>query len=92
MTDILLDEDNDLLIAGGDFVVGESLIQEAGLILIMNQGELKSDALMGPNLGVNIRAVSGDGRAVAKAKMHLQRDNKNYEEVKNYIQLNGSRY
>ena len=31
--DILLDDDNDLLIANGDFIIGESEMQEVGIII-----------------------------------------------------------
>jgi hypothetical protein len=46
-TDILLNQDNDLLIAGGDLVVKESLNQQVGLLLLLNKGELKQHPLTG---------------------------------------------
>ncbi len=48
--DILLDEDGDLLIVNGDFVIGESIDQEVGLILQSNKGEYKEFPTFGLNL------------------------------------------
>lgn len=39
--DILLDENDDLLIVDGDFVIGESTIQHQKLLLHCNKGEFK---------------------------------------------------
>lgn len=39
--DILLDENNDLLIENGDFVIGESTEQHQRLLLWCNKGEFK---------------------------------------------------
>lgn len=86
--DILLDDTDDLIIESGDFVFGESLTQEVGLVLRLNQGELKSDPLLGPNI---IRMVNSNVTTEAlktKMKLHLQRDNKDYESIKKYITLN----
>jgi len=46
-TDILLDDNNDLLIENGDFVVGESAGQEAKLLLLYSPGTLRSDPMVG---------------------------------------------
>ena len=48
--DILLDENDDLKILNGDFDIGESEMQEVGIILRLRQGELKSDPILGANL------------------------------------------
>jgi hypothetical protein len=47
MKDILLNTENELQIANGDFVVGESLNQQVGLLLLLNKGELKQYPLTG---------------------------------------------
>lgn len=47
MKDILLNIDNDLQIANGDFVIGESINQQVGLLLLLNKGELKQHPLTG---------------------------------------------
>lgn len=86
--DILLDDQNDLLIKDGDFVVGESLTQEVSIILRLNQGELKSDPLLGANLIRLINSAVSEDQLQTIIKMHLQRDGKDYEDIKKYIQLN----
>ncbi|WP_435135705.1 hypothetical protein [Formosa sp. A9] len=85
--DILLDENDDLLIENGDFKIGESLTQEVGIILRMNQGELKEDPLLGANLIKFINSNVNDNELRTKVKLHLQRDGKNYDDIKNYITL-----
>jgi len=86
--DFLLDDQNDLLIKDGDFVVGESLTQEVSIILRLNQGELKSDPLLGANLIRLINSAVSEDQLQTIIKMHLQRDGKDYEDIKKYIQLN----
>lgn len=39
--DILLDENNDLLIEDGDFVIGESTLQHQQLLLYCNKNDIK---------------------------------------------------
>lgn len=90
--DILLDANDDLAIENGDFVLGNSLLQETGIILRLNQGELKSDPLLGPSLIRLMRGVGGFAKAVVKAKLHLKRDNKDYNQLKNYINIGGKEY
>lgn len=50
MTDLLLDEDGDVLIENGDFVFGEATTQNQELILVAHKGEFKES----PELGVGI--------------------------------------
>lgn len=50
MTDILLDEEGDVLIENGDFVFGEATNQNQELILVAHKGEFKES----PELGVGI--------------------------------------
>lgn len=85
--DILLGIEDDLIIANGDFSIGDSLLQEVGIILRLNTGELKSDPIMAPNL---IQLVKGkdNGEFEDRARLFLKRDNKNFEELKKYITLN----
>ncbi|PQJ09491.1 hypothetical protein CJD36_019825 [Flavipsychrobacter stenotrophus] len=47
--DILLDDDFDLLIVDGDFVIGDSTVQNEKLLLLLNEGEIKQypDATVG---------------------------------------------
>jgi len=82
--DYLHTDENDLLTHNGDFAVGESLLQEVGIILRLNPGELKSDPVLGPGL---IRFIHGNDKEKARqmARLHLERDGKNYDEIKHYI-------
>ena len=45
--DLLLDDDDDLLIAHGDLMVGDSAEQEVGLVLRTNQGDWRASPLTG---------------------------------------------
>ena len=83
--DILLNSDDDLLFRDGDFVVGESVTQEVGIILRLNQGELKQDPLLGPNLVQMIKSEATSNEVRTKVKLHLQRDGQNYEEIRKQI-------
>jgi phage baseplate assembly protein W len=49
--DIILDDDNDLLIQNGDFVIDKSGDQRAALIIQTSQGEWKQSPLVG--CGIN---------------------------------------
>lgn len=91
MTDILLDETDDLIVENGDFKVGESLTQDVGLILRLNQGGLKSDPLLGANVIRMINSDVDNEELQTKIKLHLQRDGKDYEDIKQYITLNTKR-
>lgn len=83
--DILLDDNNDLQIVNGDFVIGESLMQEVGIILQMSQGELKSDPLIGANLNTKIRGVRNDAKIRRLIETQMELDGKDYDEIKNKI-------
>lgn len=85
--DILLGAEDDLIIENGDFYIGDSVLQEVGIILALNTGELKSDPIMAPNL---IQLVKGkdNGEFEDRCRLFLKRDNKNFEELKKYITLN----
>lgn len=89
--DILLDSNDDLTFKDGDFAVGESLTQEVGIILRLNQGDLKSDPLLGPNLIQLEKGVEDTNEFQERVKIHLKRDGKNYNELKNRINMNFKR-
>lgn len=85
--DILTDENGDTLIRGGDFAVGLSEIQEVGRILEISQGELKSDPILGPGLTRFMNGPINQNKLKQLVRIHLGRDGKIYDEVKNLIQL-----
>lgn len=88
MEDILLDENNDLLIKDGDFVVGDSQEQEVAAIIRANQGEYKNDPVIGAGLYRMIQSNATDADVKAKIKLHLERDGKDFEEIKEVIGIN----
>lgn len=85
--DILLTVDNDLMILNGDFFVGESEMQEVGIILQMNQGELKSNPLIGGNLIPSIRGIRNDAKVKRHIEMQMELDGKNFETIKDKLTL-----
>ena len=64
MYDILLDENDDLLIENGDFVIGESTIQHQKLLLYCNKGEFKEN----PTRCVGLVRFLEDNNAQALAR------------------------
>lgn len=86
--DILLDENNDLLIVNGDFVIGESQNQEVSLIAGLKSGELKSDPILGPNLIQLVKSNASLSEIEQRLRVHLARDNKDFEEVKKQLKIN----
>lgn len=84
-TDILLDENDDLVIVDGDFVTDESVLQEVGIILRLNSGDLKSDPVLAPNLIQLVNSKENSQEFEDRVRIHLKRDNKNYNEIKELI-------
>ena len=85
MMDFLLDDNDDMIIANGDFQTGDSIDQEVGIIIRLNQGEMKSDPVLGPNLVRMINAKANHERIKSVMKLNLARDAKDYDKVKDYI-------
>lgn len=85
--DILLNENNDLDIVDGDFNIGESLLQEIGIILRLNSGQLKTDPVMAPNLIQLIKGKSDSQEFENRVRLFLKRDNKDYNQIKDLIIL-----
>lgn len=86
--DIILDNKNDLLIQNGDFVLGKSLKQEVGIILNLSPGNLKSSPLLGPSILRKKRANKGRMSIIRAIKIAFKMDGKNYDELKEQINLN----
>lgn len=87
--DILLDANDDLDIVNGDFAIGESVLQEVGIILRLNSGDLKSDPVLAPNLIQLINSSKDTNEFEERVRLHLRRDGKNYDEIKDLITLKG---
>ena len=86
--DILLGDDGDLLIRDGDFVIGDSLTQDVSRILKLNKGSLKSDPLLGVNLIELMNSEASQTSVETIVRLNLQRDGKDYNEVKSVLKLN----
>ena len=86
--DFLNDANDDLAIAKGDFVIGESTMTEVGVILRLNQGNLRHDPIMGPNLVTKIRVPLKKDELEQRVRLHLKRDDKDYNEIKKQIKFN----
>lgn len=73
MTDLLLDENNDLILVGGDFSIGHSDEQHQKHILIANKGEYKEH----PEVGVGIIDMLNDDaytESLIETKKQLEYD------------------
>lgn len=73
MKDILLDDDGDLLIENGDFVIGESDTEHIKSILMANKGDFKEF----PELGVGMEELLNDDaitQFLIDAKKNLEYD------------------
>jgi len=96
MNGILLNKDNSLLIRvrrgtdgriTGGLVVGNNAVQCAGLVLQMNQGELKEDPIIGANLLRNMRGKLNREKLKNQIEVALIRANINIEDVKNELDI-----
>lgn len=86
MKGILLDKDLDLEVNNGALVLGDTKVQEAGLLLGMNAGEWKLDPRLGPGLLKYIRSTSNRGKIDRDIRQHLAMDRKDINEIKNLIE------
>ncbi len=91
MKDILLDKEDDLEIVNGDFLIAESLTQDVGLIIRLSKGDLKSDPVLGADLITMINRKESPSEIENQIKLHLERDGKDYEEVKEQINANSKK-
>lgn len=87
MEDIILTQQNELKIIGGDFAVANSEQQEVAALLIANSGWYKAHPLIGANLPRLINAKADSSSIKREVKVQLQLDNKDYELIKNKIKL-----
>lgn len=79
--DILLDANSDLIIKDGDLFLGDSLDQEVGLILTLNQGGWKSSPFLGPNL-TSLMNTTNKELVKRRIKLNLELDNKQVGVIK----------
>lgn len=79
---ILLDADNDLKIEGGTLKIGERKMQDAFMVLSMNQGDLKEDPLAGINLTKMIRSRENKEKMRKTVEIGLSRVGIRFDEIK----------
>lgn len=91
MKGILLDSDGDVKIENGSLRLGDSLIQNAEVVLGILPGHLKEDPVLGPNLIRYIRGKSTRMEIQRAVKIHIQRAGISWEEIKDRlnIKING---
>lgn len=95
MKGLLLDKDGDIRIVphkGTDgkltgFVVGDTLIQNAAIVLELNQGELKEDPVLGANLIRYMRSKADKTAIEKQMKIHLKRAGIDYAELVDKINI-----
>lgn len=81
MQDILTDDNQDLLIANGDFVIGDSENQQQHFILLANKGEFKEF----PEVGVGIVQMLNNEQyteLMIEAKKNLEYDGMQIENIR----------
>lgn len=72
--DLILNDNKDLTIKDGDFVIGDSKEQDAELILLSHQGDWKQSPLTGVNLRNDINSNLNVNSIARKIKIQLQND------------------
>lgn len=88
MKDIVIDEHNDLEIIAGDFSIDNSLLQEVRFILQSQQGNWKSDPLVGANMVELVKGKHNRTAVEKRIKIQLERDGKDYDAIKKLLKLN----
>lgn len=87
MKGLVLTTDGDLNVIGKHLVVGDTLLQDASIVLQLKQGELKEDPLLGPNLLRMLRGKADKTEIERLVKIHLSRGRISYEEVKSKLEI-----
>ncbi|CAA0228449.1 conserved hypothetical protein [Tenacibaculum maritimum] len=91
MKDLLLDKDGDLLIQNGDIAVGESLTQDVSIIIRLSKGDLKSDPVLGADLITMINQKESPAVIEDQIRLHLERDGKDYDQIKEQVISNSKK-
>lgn len=98
MRGIIIDNDNDLSITVkrdvdgkivSGVVISETQMQDAYMVLSLNQGDLKEDPIAGVNLTALIRGKLDKERIKSTIKIGFKRCGIDYEEVKAKMNLKG---
>lgn len=95
MKGILLDTNGDIAIVPHrakdgkltGFSLGDTLVQNAAIVLELNQGELKEDPVLGVNLIRYIRSKANKTAIEKQMKIHLKRAGIEYSELVDRINI-----
>jgi len=79
-------DENGLITSG--LVVGNSIDQDAVIILKLQQGDLKEDPLLGPGLTKFIRGGVDKSQIDNRIRQHFTRGGIDYDDYKDRIQMN----
>lgn len=88
MKGILLNHAGDLDLTAGRLRIGDTLLQNAAIVLEMNQGECKEDPLLGPSLVRYIRGKYDKQSMLKNIQIHLTRVNINVADLADAIKYN----
>ena len=80
--DILLNSDIDIMFANGDFVIGDSTMQNQYLILSTHKGEWKENPFIGAGLEDMLHDEGGEAYWKRRIAEELKRDGMDVKEVK----------
>lgn len=80
--DILLDSNVDIMFADGDFVIGDSTMQNQYLILSTHKGEWKENPFIGAGLEDMLNDDGGEAYWKHRISEELKRDSMDVKEVK----------
>jgi hypothetical protein len=69
------------------FIVGDTLLQNASLVLGMNQGELKEDPVVGASLLKRIRSKSDQSQIKRIIEISLARIGISFNDIEKLVQL-----
>lgn len=95
MRGLLLDNNNEIQIKKrtdsegmvSGFVIGDTLLQNASLVLGMNQGELKEDPVVGASLLKRIRSKSDQSQNKRIIEISLSRVGISFNDIEKLVQL-----
>ena len=95
MKGLLLDNNNEILIKKrtdsegkiSGFVIGDTLLQNASLVLGMNQGELKEDPVVGASLLKRSRSKSDQSQIKRIIEISLSRVGISFNDIEKLVQL-----
>ncbi len=83
---ILWDENRNLVVRNGGMVVGNSTLQEVAIIIELSTGAQKFVPILGPNL-IQLKKTNASRFDIEqRVRIHLAKDGKDYQQVKDQIQ------